>query len=148
MLSDRSARLKVLAALALLLALGLRYAYESSTQMSYYARMERRGERADGKTVRLPIWTVTAIDGPDRFEISKVVRDIPVEAPTADLTVGQTVSVVGRYRAADGVVVADIVAHHPYRRLKEGLGIAGVLLSILAFPFGFRVAKGGLVERA
>lgn len=123
------------------------YARESVDFWAVYPRIQAAGDRLDGRVVRFPLWEVTAIAGPRRLEISKVIRDIPVEGDTTGLKLGDTVSVVGNFRAADDVVVASVLYVHRYRKWKERLGILGMMLSLLAAPLGFAWRAGRLVER-
>lgn len=113
-----------------------------------YTNVVKEPAAHEGRRMRFPIWDVVAIEGPNRLRMSKNIRDIPVEVSTEGVKVGDTVSVVGHFRAADQVIVAETFEVHHYRRLKEWLGIAGVAISIAAFPLGFRRAGRWLVERA
>ena len=147
MFSNRYAWLKIAVSLALLSALCWKYASEASADPAGYTRCLADPERWDGRLLRLPLWEVTAIVGPDRFEISKVFQGVPVRAPTAGMKVGDTVSVVGHFRAADGAIEAEVADVHHYRFWKELLGVLGAVLAVLAAPFGFRWRGGRLEER-
>lgn len=146
MMSDRLRWVKLLLALALTIGVGWKYAVDSATVWAVYPRAMRGGQ--DGRELRFPIWEVVAIDGPERYRISKVVQDIPIEGDTRDLKVGDTVSVIGRLRAADGVVIAEITEVHHLRKVKTALSLLGVVLAIAAFPVGFRREGRRLIERA
>lgn len=146
--SDHRAGLKIGATVSLILALGLYYAWDMKRIPTLYTNVVTDAEAHDGRRMRFPIWDVVAIEGPQRLRMSKNIRDIPVEVSTEGLKVGDTVSVVGHFRAADQVIVADIFEVHHHRRLKEALGILGFLLSMLAFPLGFVWRGRRLHERA
>jgi len=145
--SDRYRALRILVGAALAIALGLTYAWQVQHAPEGWVAALAQGARADGHELRFSLWEVMRIDGPRRFEMSKVIRDVPVEADTEGLRVGDTVSVVGRYRASDQTVVAEILENHRNRRAKEVLGWLGFVLSVIAAPFGFRWREGRLWER-
>ena len=139
--------LRILIGVALAIALGLTYAWQVEHAPEGWVQALARGVAADGRELRFSLWEVMRIDGPDRFEMSKVIQDVPVEADTTDLHVGDTVSVVGRFRASDQTVVAEVLENHQNRRYKEALGWVGFALSVIAAPFGFRWRDGRLWER-
>jgi hypothetical protein len=95
----------------------------------------------DGSRLVLPLWTVSGIDGPDRYRISKVVKDIPVRGPSVGLAIGDTISIEATFDAATVTAVEHARELHPLRRWKEGLGVLGFVLVALAAPFAFRVAR-------
>ncbi len=102
----------------------------------------------NGHRLSFPLWTVTRIVSDQRYEISKVVQDIPVEGDATVLHVGDTVSVVARFDAARTVAVEETREIHVLRAWKERLGIAGVLTWLLAMPWCFRWVNRRLTERA
>ncbi|MDP2309717.1 MAG: hypothetical protein Q8P18_27100 [Pseudomonadota bacterium] len=153
--SDRGAPARIVAALLLTMALGGYYAWwalqpESGWRWAMQAPAER-----NGATMIFPLWTVTAIVGPDRYEISKVVQGVPIVGPAQDLAVGDTVSVLGHFDASVSTpgqgsapaVRADVREHHVLRKYKEALGIFGFLFVVVAAPFAFRIERRRLVER-
>jgi hypothetical protein len=146
-MSDRLRGLKIALALAALLAMGAYYAWWAVAVVTGYRWCTEDPAARDGTELVFPLWTVTAVDGPDRYEISKVVKDIPVAGDATVLKVGDTVSVVGRFRGEDLVVVEEIREIHTLRRYKEILGVVGFAAVALAAPFAFRVEGGRLVER-
>lgn len=145
--SDAARRWKVSAAVALLLALGGYYAWVASNLESGYRWCLEAPAERDGSTVVFPLWEVTRVDGPTRYAISKIVKDIPVEGDATPLRVGDTVSLIGHFRAADLVVVEEEREIHFLRKYKEALGIAGLLAALVAAPFTFRIREGRVVER-
>lgn len=145
--SDRRRGWKMAAAAAVLAGLGGYYAWVAmNLEAGYRWCLEAPAER-DGSVVVFPLWTVTRIDGPDRYAISKIVKDVPIEGDTAPLKVGATVSLIGNFRASDLSVVEQTREIHVLRVYKEALGIAGLGLSVLAAPFFFRVRGGRVVSR-
>lgn len=145
--SDRGAVLRIVAALVLTMVLGGYYAWwalraESGWRWAMQAPAER-----DGATMVFPLWTVTAVVSPDRYEISKVVQGVPIIGPAQDLAVGDTVSVLGRFDASVPAVRVDEREHHVLRKYKEVLGIVGFVMVLLAAPFAFRIQGRRLVER-
>jgi hypothetical protein len=101
----------------------------------------------DGSTLVFPLWTVTGIDGPDRYRISKVVKDIPVIGPTSGLTDGATVSIMARFDGQSRTAVEQVRELHHLRKWKEVLGVLGFVVVAIAAPFVFRVRDGRLEER-
>ena len=141
-----SARLgKALLALALLVVVSAKYVADTKPMGEAWPRAVAMA--ADGRRLRFSLWQVSAIDGPELYTLSKVVRGVRVTGDTSGLHVGDTVSVVGRYRAADQVVVAEITEVHRLRKWKERLGFLGIFAAIVAAPLGFRPRPGGLSER-
>lgn len=130
---------------AALAGAGAYYTWIALTIEIGYRQVTESGR--DGVELTFPLWVVTAIDGPTRYRISKVVHDVPVEGDTTPLHEGDTVSVIGRFRASDHVVVEEVREIHVLRKVKEALGVLGTVLAIAAAPFGFRLRRGGLVER-
>lgn len=145
--SDAARAAKMAAAVAILLALGGYYAYVASNLESGYRWCLEAPQERDGSTTVFPLWEVTRIDSPTRYAISKIVKDIPVEGDTTPLKVGDTVSLVGHFRAADLVVVEEVREIHVLRKYKEALGIAGLVAALVSAPFAFRVRGGRVVER-
>lgn len=145
--SDAARAAKMAAAAGILLALGGYYAYVASNLESGYRWCLEAPQERDGSVTVFPLWEVTRIDSPTRYAISKIVKDIPVEGDTTPLKVGDTVSLVGHFRAADLVVVEEVREIHVLRKYKEALGIAGLVAAVVAAPFAFRVRGGRVVER-
>ncbi len=145
--SDRGAPARIVVALLLVAGLGGYYAWWAlQAESGWRWAMEAPAER-DGAPMVFPLWTVTAVSGPDRYEISKVVQGIPIVDPGHDLAVGDTVSVLGTFDAAVPAVRAEVREHHVLRKYKEALGILGFVLVVVAAPFVFRIERGRLVER-
>lgn len=130
-----------------LVATGVYYTWLAMTTIIGYRECKAAGVEREGQELTFPLWVVTAIDGPDRYRISKVVRDVPIEGSTGELHEGSTVSVIGRFRASDGVVVEAVREIHVLRVYKEALGILGTVIALIALPFGFRIRGGKVVER-
>ena len=106
-------------------------------------------EASDGERVVLSLYTVDGVDESGLMRVSKVSKDVPV-----DLTAlktgpapepGQRVSVVGHFRASDGVLVATTLEVHLLRWVKELLGVVGLVILGIGVPLSFRV-RGGTVE--
>ena len=75
-----------------------------------------------------PLWEVTHIRDASVYEISKIVRGVTVEGSSEGLSVGDTVTVKGHFRASDLAVVQTERIDHPLRRVKGLLSIIGLLL--------------------
>ncbi|MFT5686486.1 MAG: hypothetical protein ACI8RZ_007442 [Myxococcota bacterium] len=147
MFSDRYRWLKLAAAVLLLAVLAARYThYANNLPFGWRVCITEPAEH-DGKTLVFPIYTVAGIDGPDRYRISKVIQDIPVQGDTEGLTEGMTVSLRATFRGQDGVAVQTERHHHRLRVHKKVLGILGLLGALIAAPLVFVWRDGGLVER-
>jgi hypothetical protein len=146
-MSDRLRLFKVALAAAVLLAMGGYYAWWAISVVRGYRWCVEDPVARDGTELVFPLWTVTAVTAPDRYEISKVVPDIPVAGDATVLKVGDTVSVIGRFRGDDLVVVEEVREVHHLRRWKEVLGVVGFGVVALLAPFAFTVRGGRLVER-
>lgn len=144
--SDRGRGLKAGLLLALAVALGARYAHQSSTLLAVWPAALAAGEAADGKELRFSLWEVARVEGPDRYLIAKG-QTVPVRGDTAGLAVGDTVSLVGRFDADERAVIAEILEVHRWRGAKEALGWLGIGLALLAAPLAFRWRDGRLVQR-
>ncbi len=147
MFTDHRRGAKMFVSLLLILALGAYYAHVAATMQSGWRWCQEDPVARDGSTLIFPLWTVTAIRGPDSYEISKVIKDIPVRGDTAPLHVGATVSLVGRFDAQAVVVREEVREIHTLRRWKELLSVAGFLLVAAAAPVFFRVGGGRIRER-
>ena len=138
---------RLLVTLLLLLGLGGYYAWQAlHTPIGWHLCLSDPAAY-DGYPLRLPLYTVEAVEGPDRYILSKDIRDVPVEGPTAGLRPGQTVSVRATFRASDQVAVEVARDLHRLRRAKEALGLLGVALCLLAAPLVFAWGPGGLRTR-
>ncbi len=147
MLTDRHRWLKLVAALLLLVLLAVRYThYAENLPFGWRVCVASPAEN-DGKSLLFPIYTVTAIDGPERYRISKVIQDIPVQGDTVGLAEGMTVSVQATFRGQDGVAVEVSREHHRLRLHKKILGIIGLIGALIAAPLALVLRDGGLAER-
>ena len=147
MFSDRLRWVKLAAAVLLIVFLGARYANYANNLPFGWRVYVAEPEEHDGKSLVFPIYTVSAVDGPDRYRISKVIQDIPVEGSTAGLSPGMTVSIRATFRGQDSVAVQTERHHHRLRLHKKLLGIAGLLGALVAAPLAFVVGRGGITER-
>lgn len=129
------------------LGLGLYNAHVSMNIVFGYRDCLEDPQRWEGAKLVFPLWEVTRILGPDRFEISKVIRDVPVQGDSRDLSVGSTISILGHFRGKDLVVVEEQRELHLLRAWKERLGILGFVLVSFAAPSFFRWKQGRLWER-
>ena len=142
---DDARNAKIGVATALMLAVGAYYAWIATTQVTGYR--ESVAQHLDGQVLVFPLWDVTAIDGPDRYRISKVIRDVPMVGDATVLHVGDTISVMGAFRDADAAVVETAREIHILRRWKERLGVLGFLLAAAAAPVAFRIRNRRIEER-
>lgn len=145
--SDTHRRTKAAILVGVILLLGAYNAYISMVVVFGYRDCLEDPVRWDGAKVVFPLWEVTRIDGPDRYAVSKVLKDVPVEGDTSPLHVGSTVSIEGHFRGSDHVVIEDVREIHVLRDWKERLGVLGTIVVILLAPLGFRWRQGRLTER-
>jgi hypothetical protein len=145
--SDRGRGWKIGLALALLFGVGGYYAWWAvNATIGYRWCLEDPAAR-DGTELVFPLWTVTKVDGPDRYEISKVVKDVPIAGDATVLKPGDTVSVDGEFEAVDLAVHERVREIHRMRKAKEALGVAGFVVMVALAPFAFRWRAGRLEER-
>ncbi len=147
MFADRGAPLRIGVALILLAGLGGWYAHWALGAEHGWRWAMQDPVARDGAEMVFPLWDVTKVVGPDRYEISKVIQGVPLAGDARDLHVGDTVSVIGRFDARGPVVRVEERELHHLRRYKEALGILGFLLVAAWVPWAFRVRGGRLVER-
>lgn len=145
--SDTHRAVKIGVAALLLAAMGGYYAWVATTQVKGWRWCLEAPAARDGFALVFPLWTVTKIVSPERYEISKAIPDIPVAGDTTELWVGATVSLSGRFDASGPVVREEVREVHHLRRWKEGLGVLGFVVVAGAAPFFFRVRGGRIEER-
>lgn len=145
--NDRHRLAKLLVPAALLLALCGYYAHLADTLPIGWRACLADPAASDGEELRFPLYTVSRVDGPQRYRISKTIQDIPVEGATAGLAPGMTVSVQASFRASDQVAVEIYREHHRLRAAKKLLGIVGLVWALWMAPRAFGWQAGRLVER-
>ena len=145
--SDHLRGAKLLASLAILLALGGYYARVAMTLESGYRWCMEDPVGRDGSNVVFPLWTVTRVVDDGHYEISKIVQGVPVVGDATPLHVGDTVSVAGTFSAEDHSVHEEAREIHTLRKYKEGLGVIGLGAAVLAAPMAFRIRDRRIVPR-
>lgn len=145
--SDTGRRWKIAAAVAGMLAMGAYHAYLSLTVSVGWRDCVADPAGLDGSIHDFPLWVVSQIDSPTRYQISKIVQGVPVIGPTEGVTVGDTISVRARFDAAQQVMVELQREEHPLRRWKERLGVVGFVGMALLLPWAFRRRDGWIEER-
>jgi len=113
---------------SLLAVLGWHYTTFSLAQPDGYRAATEAPEKMDGAPMLFPLWEVTHIRDASVYEISKTVRGVAVEGSSDGLSVGDTVTVKGHFRASDQAVVETERIDHPLRRVKGLLSIIGLIL--------------------
>lgn len=139
--------LGILTCLGLIVALGGRYGRMATSLPDGVAACLADPAAHDGTPLVLPVWTVTAVDGPRRYHVGRVVRDVVVEGDTRGLARGQTITLVGDFRAADAVVVERRREIHHLRPWKTRLSLLGLVLATALAPVVFRWRDGYLELR-
>jgi len=130
---------------ALLAGLGGLYAQRVAALPMGWTQARADPAAHDGALLVFSLYQVSDLGPPPR--IGKVVRDVPLvgQLPTLEeLEVGDTVSVVGRFRAADEVVVVSRLEVHRWRWAKQVLSSVGLLGLFLWAVVRLRWRDGGL----
>jgi hypothetical protein len=145
--SDHGRGFRAAVTLLALIGLGAYYAYLTMGLDVGWRQCVADPENRNGDTLVFPLWVVTGIEGEQRFLISKVVKDVPIEGPTAELRVGNTVSLIGSFDKDKMVVEQELIEIHHLRPYKEGIGAAGLLAALILGPLCFRWKNRRLTER-
>lgn len=130
-----------------LAVLGWHYTSFSLAQTNGYRAATEAPESMEGASLLFPLWEVTHIRGASVYEISKTVRGVAVHGSSDGLSVGDTVTVKGHFRARDQAVIETERIDHPFRRLKGLLSIIGLLLGAGLCPRFFDWQSGRVVLR-
>ncbi len=134
----------VLAAVLGLVGLGHRYSLGVQSVPDGIRACLEVPEANDGRRVVLPVWIVTQVDGPERYQVSRVLKGVQVEGDARGLEPGQVITLVGHFRAADRTVVELRREIHHRRIYKQALSLLGLLLAMGAAPWFFTVRAGYL----
>jgi len=147
MFTDHGRYLKTLVSILLLVGLGWFHADFSMQRPQGYRAFVKEPVHHDGATVLLPIWEVTHIRGPSMYSVSKTVLDVSIEGSSDGLSVGDTVTIVGHFRARDNAVIVQERVDHPWRQAKGLLSIIALLLGCWLLPRFFGLSDGRVVLR-
>ena len=147
MFSDRARVPKIALTAMLLVGLGVHFAQTSEARDVGYAAALRSPEQRDGMRLLFPLWTVTHIRNASMYEISKTVLDVPVSGSSEGLKRGDTVTVMGHFRASDKAVIASQRVDHPLRPAKAILSILALIFAGVLAPRFFALSDGRLVLR-
>jgi hypothetical protein len=134
MFSDRYRSAKMAVCLCLLVWLGLAYAHAAIVRPEGYRAAAAAPEEHEGAPLIFPLWTVTRLDGPDGYAISRTIKKVPVVGDTQGLALGDTVTLKGAFRAADSAVVVRERIDHPLRPLKAGLSVLALIWAVAMAP--------------
>ena len=137
----------MISAAILLVLLGWHYTSFSLAQPDGYRAAIQAPDAMEGTLLLFPLWEVTHIRDASVYEISKTVRDVAVVGSSHGLSVGDTVTVRGHFRASDQAVVELERIDHPLRRVKALLSIIGLLLGAGLVPRFFGWESGRVVLR-
>lgn len=130
---------------ALLAGLGGLYAQRVAALPVGWTQARADPDAHDGALLIFSLYQVSDLGPPPR--IGKVVQDVPLvgQPPTLDeLEEGDTVSVVGRFRAEDEVVVVSRLEVHQWRWAKQVLSSIGLLGLLVWVILRLRWRDGGL----
>lgn len=145
--SDQYRPVKAVAAVVLLAGLAWHYTQLSVNLPFGWRACMQAPLASDGHVLRFPLYTVTTVDGPQRYTISKTLKDVPVDGDTAGLQVGQTISVLAVFRAADHVAVETHREVHHRRGQKKLLGLLGLGWALWMGSRRFRWQHGRVTVR-
>ncbi len=147
--SGRAWKLSLLA--VLLLGLCGLYGWQATQRPVGWMKCMADPEASDGARVVLSLYEVDGVDEAGHMRVSKVARGVPVDlTELGDSRVpepGQTVSVVGVFRASDQVLVAEKMEVHLLRWVKVVLGWVGLAVVMAGIPLSFRYRNGRLEEK-
>ncbi len=91
-----------------MVGLGVRYSDVTTAQSIGYSAAIRSPDLKEGAPLLFPLWQVTHIRDANLYEISKAINGVPVHGSSDGLSVGDSVTIKGRFRAEDrGVVVTE-----------------------------------------
>ena len=144
---DHFRLLKMGLALFLIVGLGWTHARFSIDRPEGYRAYIGAPSEHDGKRVLLPLWEVTGVGEGDTFYVSKSILDVPIVGESSGLNLGDTVTVIGHFRATDGAVIAEKRVVHPWRKAKGLLSIFALILACIFMPRFFYWSDGRVVVR-
>jgi hypothetical protein len=147
MFSDRARLPKMLLSATLLGMLCWHFAERSISHEAGYPAALRSPQAKNGVPLVFPLWSVTHIRNANMYEISKTVLGVPIQGRSEGLSVGDTVTIQGHFRARDRVVVAASRVDHPWRAAKGVLSLCALIIALLLVPRRFGLKGGRVVLR-
>ena len=144
---DRNRAPKLLFSVLLLVGLGWHHAQFSVERPEGYRAYLKDPMTHDGESVLMPLWEVTHIRDANMYSVSKSVVGVPVVGDSRGLSVGDTVTVMGTFRATDQAVVSHERVDHPWRKAKGVLSIVALLIAVVLTPRFFGWSNGRVVIR-
>jgi hypothetical protein len=147
MFTDRGHLWKSVISIALLIVLGWFHADFSMQRPQGYRAFVKAPDQHDGAPVLLPIWEVTHIRDASMYSVSKTVLGVPIQGSSEGLSVGDTVTIMGHFRASDQAVIAYERVDHPWRAAKGLLSILALLFGCWLAPRFFGFSGGRVVLR-
>jgi len=146
MWSDKHRGIRIGLCLAVLLGLGWMYTGFMLDRPVGVRAAIAEPEAHEGQSLLLPLWWVSSIDGPTQYAVSKTMADVPVQGPTAGLSLGDTVSIKGVFQAPNQVIEEERHLHW-LRPWKGGFSLLGLLLGAFLLPRCFGWRNGRVVPR-
>ena len=138
---------KIAFSIVMLTMLGWGHADFSMSRPEGYRAFVRAPLEHDGERVLLPIWEVTHIRDASMYSVSKTMLNVPIEGSSEGLSVGDTVTIIGQFRAVDQAVMVEQRVDHPWRKAKGLLSIVALLLCCVLAPRFFGLSAGRIVLR-
>ncbi len=105
------------------------------------------GDARDGEEILLTLVAVDGIDGPDRFVVLQGAERVAVLGASAQVAVGEDVTLAGTWVEADQAIRLDWLEHAPGRGAKKRLGLVGLAFLLVALPLWFRREGRGFAIR-
>ena len=147
LLSDTYRRTKMFLACLALVMLGWYHAQHSIERPEGYRAFVDTPKQHDGEPVLLPLWEVTHIWDANMYSVSKSVVGVPIIGSSQGLALGDTVTVIGHFRAEDAAVIVERRVDHPWRKAKGGLSVVALMIGFVLFPRFFGWSSGRVVLR-
>lgn len=138
--------LAVVALVALLVGLCLWWTDQIVDGRVGHMAMLERPDDYDEEPVVLSLVTVLEVEEA-RYRVTEGTLAFDVTGPTAGRTVGEEITVIGRWDAHERLVIAEEVHPAPGRTGKKVLGVIGLAALGLLLPLWFVPVRGGLAVR-
>ena len=138
---------KMVVVAVLLAFLGWHHARFSVERPEGYRAFLASPENHDGDRVLLPLWEVTEVQDDSFYRVSKSVVGVPIVGETVGLELGDTVTIIGHFRASDGAVLVRERIDHPWRKTKGLLSVLALVFAFAWVPKCFGWSSGRVVLR-
>ena len=100
--------------------------------------------RCDGIELGMSVYVVESIESPKQYTIGRSGLTVSIVGDSSALSMGDRVSVKGRFTAAPVQLTAETLQVHRYRTLKELFGILTLLVVGRWLYHDWSISKAGL----